>query len=73
MASYAERRSACGRVRRALGEIARDFRIYRDYRPYDADGRRVPWGHRERYGIARQDWRRAQAVARGRAVPKHGR
>jgi len=61
-ASYAEHRAACGRVRRALNEIGRHFRIYREYRPYDQRGRRVPWGQRERYGIARDDWQDAQAA-----------
>ena len=62
IASYAEHRAACGRVRRALNEIGEHFRVYREYRPYDDRGRRVPWGQRERYGIARDDWHEAQAA-----------
>ena len=62
-APYDEHRSACGRVRRALQEIRSHFRVFRDYRPYDARGRRVPWGQRERYGIAREHWRCAQELA----------
>jgi len=61
-ASYAVRRKACGRVRRALCEIARHMRIYREYRLYDERGRSVPWGQRERYGIARADWPAAQGM-----------
>ncbi len=61
--SYREQRSACGRVRRALQEIRRHFRVYRDYRSYDVRGRRIPWGQRERYGIAREYWHCAQELA----------
>ena len=57
-------RHARGRVRRALKEIRRHVRLYRDYRPYDTQGRPVPWGRRERYGVARAHWRNAQQLAR---------
>lgn len=61
-AAYALRRRACGRVRRALDEIGRRVRIYREYRLYGEDGRPVPWGQRERYGVAENDWPMALAM-----------